>query len=154
MVDVDERGFTLVEVIIALTILTFLFTVVSYIQAKGATGYAVTSQQVEVQESLRIALSKMSTELKAASASTISITDYGRKISFKTSAGTSGFRFDPIGRELEKYINGVWLPFASNIEDVFFQYDPELAFIDITVKGENGTSGVQELKTGVCLRVR
>lgn len=153
-----ERGFTLVEIIIALTILALLFTVVSYIQAKGAAGYAVTRQQVEVQESLRIALSKMSTELKTASASTISITSNGRKISFKTSAGPSGFRLDSNARELEKYYDGkysgVWQPFASNIEDVFFQYDPELAFIDITVKGENGVSGVKEMKTGISLRVR
>jgi prepilin-type N-terminal cleavage/methylation domain-containing protein len=59
----NQRGFTLVEIIIALTILSMLFIVISYIQARGAASYAATSQSVEVQESLRIALNKMSREL-------------------------------------------------------------------------------------------
>ncbi|MDR9757907.1 MAG: PilW family protein [Thermacetogeniaceae bacterium] len=149
-----EQGFTLVEIIIALTIFAFLFTVIAYIQARGAASYTLTSQQVEVQESLRIALSKMSTELKAASPSTVRISNDGRKISFDNSDGTAGFRYDPYSRELETYINGVWLPFASNIEDVLFQYCPELAVAYITVKGKNGISGTQELTTAVSLRVR
>jgi prepilin-type N-terminal cleavage/methylation domain-containing protein len=32
----NQRGFTLVEIIIALTILSMLFIVISYIQARGA----------------------------------------------------------------------------------------------------------------------
>lgn len=149
-----KQGFTLVDVIIALTVFAFLFTVIAYLQAEGTSDYTLTSQQVEVQESLRIALSKMSTELKAAIPSTVRISDDGRKISFNNSDGLAGFRHDPYSRELETYINGVWLPFASNIEDVFFQYYPELAVVDITVKGKKGISRTQELTTAVSLRVR
>jgi prepilin-type N-terminal cleavage/methylation domain-containing protein len=39
----NQRGFTLVEIIIALTILSMLFIVISYIQARGAASYAATS---------------------------------------------------------------------------------------------------------------
>jgi prepilin-type N-terminal cleavage/methylation domain-containing protein len=69
----NQRGFTLVEIIIALTILSMLFIVISYIQARGAASYAATSQSVEVQESLRIALNKMSRELKGAEVGSIEI---------------------------------------------------------------------------------
>jgi len=151
---VGKQGFTLVEIIIALTVLALLFPVIAYMQAKGTASYTFTSQQVEVQESLRIALSKMSTELKTASPSTVRISNDGRKISFDNSERTAGFRYDPYSREVESYINGVWLPFASNIEDVLFQYYPELAVVDITVKGRNGISETQELTTTVSLRVR
>jgi prepilin-type N-terminal cleavage/methylation domain-containing protein len=39
----NQRGFTLVEIIIALTILSMLFIVISYIQARGAASYAATA---------------------------------------------------------------------------------------------------------------
>ncbi len=149
-----KQGFTLVEIIIALTVFALLFTVIAYLQAKGTNSYTSTSQQVDVQENLRLALSKMSTELRAANPSTVRISNKGRTISFDNSDGLAGFRHDPYSRELETYINGVWLPFASNIEDVLFQYHPELAVVDITVKGKKGSSEIQELTTTVSLRVR
>jgi prepilin-type N-terminal cleavage/methylation domain-containing protein len=148
-----QRGFTLVEMIIGMTIFAFLFTVISYIQARGAASYAVTSQRVEVEESLRIALNKMSSELKEAEAGNISITNNGQQINFVRNAELGAFRYDALDQELETYVNGAWLPFASKIAGVSFSYDPDLHFIDIVVQGERGIGGVQEAATGVYLVV-
>jgi len=150
---VNQRGFTLVEIIIGLTIFAFLFTVISYIQARGAASYVVASQRVEVQESLRIALNKMSSELKEAEAGSINIINDGRQVNFISVGEYCGFRYDAVDQELETYINGVWLPFASNIVGVFFQYEPDLHLVDIVIQGEKGASGTQEVTTGVCLVV-
>ncbi|MDD4360631.1 MAG: prepilin-type N-terminal cleavage/methylation domain-containing protein [Syntrophaceticus sp.] len=153
----NQRGFTLVEIIIALTILSILFIVISYIQARGAASYAATSQSVEVQESLRIALNKMSRELKGAQAGSIEIEDDGQKILFSSAEGNGGFRYDAAGQELEtdvsENIRESWQPFASNICEVSFQYDPNLYFVDIVIKGDGGSGVVQEAATGVSLVV-
>jgi prepilin-type N-terminal cleavage/methylation domain-containing protein len=122
----NQRGFTLVEIIIALTILSMLFIVISYIQARGAASYAATSQSVEVQESLRIALNKMSRELKGAEVGSIEISADGQKILFSSANVYSGFQFDEDGRELEidvdESVRESWQPFASNICEVFYRY--------------------------------
>ena len=141
------------EIIIALTIFAFLFTVIAYIQARVQLAIHLPVSRWKYRKASNCS-QQMSTELKAASPSTVRISNDGRKISFDNSDGTAGFRYDPYSRELETYINGVWLPFASNIEDVLFQYCPELAVAYITVKGKNGISGTQELTTAVSLRVR
>jgi prepilin-type N-terminal cleavage/methylation domain-containing protein len=153
----NQRGFTLVEIIIALTILSILFIIISYIQARGAASYAATSRNVEVQESLRIALNKMSRELKGAEVGSIEISDDGQQISFRSNGGCGGFRYDAVDQELEtdvsENVSETWLPFASNICGVSFHYDPDLYIVDITIKGDGGSGGVQEAKTGVSLVV-
>jgi hypothetical protein len=114
-------------------------------------------QSVEVQESLRIALNKMSRELKGAEVGSIEISADGQKILFSSANVYSGFQFDEDGRELEidvdESVRESWQPFASNICEVFFQYDPELYFVDIVIKGDGGSGVVQEAATGVCLVV-
>lgn len=151
----NQRGFTLVEIIIALTILSILFIVISYIQARGAASYAATSQSVEVQESLRIALNKMSRELKGAEVGSIVIKDDGQRISisFSNADGDGCFEYRPVAQVLQTYVSGQPLPVASNICGVSFHYDPELHFVDILIQGEDSSGGIQEAATGVHLVV-
>lgn len=153
----NQRGFTLVEIIIALTILSILIIVISYMQARGAASYAATSQSVEVQESLRIALNKVCRELKGAEVESIVILKHGQQINFSSAGAASGFRFDEQDQELEMDVDQgvkvVWLPIASNICQVSFQYDPELCIVDIVIKGEDSSGVVQEAATGVRLVV-
>jgi len=147
-----ERGFTLVETIIALTIMAFLFTIIAYIQVRGAMTYSVTRQRVEVQESLRIALNKMSSELREAEAGSIVVGKGGQEISFSRDGACGRFSYDTCDKELEADFEGKPLPFASNIAAVSFSYDSERRFVDIVVRGEMGRSGVEEVTTGIYLR--
>jgi prepilin-type N-terminal cleavage/methylation domain-containing protein len=144
----NQRGFTLVEIIIALTILSMLFIVISYIQARGAASYAATSQSVEVQESLRIALNKMSRELKGAEVGSIEISADGQKILFSSANVYSGFQFDEDGRELEidvdESVRESWQPFASNICEVFFRISQRHPVLSCPVE-EIGLYGRQHL---------
>ena len=60
----NQKGFTLIETIIALTILSFLVTAVLLIYAEGYLNYAKNNQKMEVQENLRFTLNKMSREIR------------------------------------------------------------------------------------------
>ncbi|GAB6275263.1 MAG: hypothetical protein STSR0004_21280 [Peptococcaceae bacterium] len=60
----NQKGFTLIETIIALTILSFLVTAVLLIYAEGYLNYAKNNQKMEVQENLRFTLNKISREIR------------------------------------------------------------------------------------------
>ena len=62
----DNRGFTLMETMVALTIFAILVTAVLTVYVQGYASYHANNQKIEVQENLRIALNRISRDLRQA----------------------------------------------------------------------------------------
>ncbi len=149
-----REGFTLVETIVSMTIFCFVFSAVIFLQSSGFAFYVKVNNKVEVEENLRIALVRMSRNIRQAN-SVCSVADNPPKIAITPPAGNDvyGYRYDAYGREIEESVGGVYLPIASHITFLEIKHAPDDRTVSIKVKGEKGNSGVIEMSTKVQLRV-
>lgn len=148
-----NKGFTLLETMIALTISSIIVTSVIMVYANVYLSYAKNNQKIEVQENLRFALNKMASEIRQAKKIN-SVT--ATTIEYSPAAGNLvyGYRYDSAGMEIEENKSGVLLPLASNISSINFHYDSNNRIVTITVRGEKLFSGVIEMNTRVQLRTQ
>ncbi|AEG15537.1 hypothetical protein Desku_1978 [Desulfofundulus kuznetsovii DSM 6115] len=154
----SERGFTLVEAVVAMTIFSFVAVLVAALYLHGYQNYSRESDRIEVQENLRLAASMMvarirqGTTIKVYSSSgPPNVQNTGPWIEFND--GTGGFRFDAVGREIEEKNDSRWQPLASNIKSLVFKYDEDRKIVFISMTGEKGRSDPVSLTTEVHLRV-
>lgn len=149
-----REGFTLVETIISMTIFCFIFSAVLFLQSSGFSFYVKVNNKVEVEENLRIALARMSRNIREAN-SVCSLAANPPQIEITPAAGNDvyGYRYDVSGREIEESIGGTYLPIASHITFLELRYAQDGRTVSITIKGEKGNSGVVEMSTKVLLRV-
>ncbi|NLI11360.1 prepilin-type N-terminal cleavage/methylation domain-containing protein [Pelotomaculum propionicicum] len=148
-----NQGFTLLETIVSITIFCFVFSAILFLQSSGFTFYVKVSNKVEVEENLRIALARMSRNIRDAS-SVSSVADNPPKIEIIPAAGNDvfGYRYDTSGKEIEESIAGTYLPIASHITFLQIKYAQNDRTVSITARGEKGNSGVVEMSTKVLLR--
>ncbi|MCS5694819.1 PilW family protein [Desulfofundulus thermocisternus] len=153
-----ERGFTLVEAVVAMTIFAFVAVLVAALYLHGYRSYIRESDRIEVQENLRFAASVMASRIRQAknirvyrADGTESTEGTGIRIEFNNSA--AGFRFDAGHGEVEEKYDGAWQPLASNIKSLIFNYDESRQVVTISIVGETGESGPISLSTTVHLRV-
>lgn len=152
----NKKGFTLIEAMVALTIFAIVVTGVLWIYTNGYASYAKNNQKIEVQENLRIAMNKMSRNIRQATVC-IDVYDGGSRIEFVPAPGNnvSGYKLDSTEKEAEEKISGVYLPIASKIEDLKFQYDGAKKVVTIIIKGKPKNINppvIIELKTEVQAR--
>jgi prepilin-type N-terminal cleavage/methylation domain-containing protein len=62
----DERGFTLAELLVALSMLVFVLTAIVMIENGGLQAYVVGSNKTEVQQNARVALERMARQIREA----------------------------------------------------------------------------------------
>ena len=162
----DNRGITLVETIIALTIFLLVVTSVMVVYTNGYSSYILNNQRIEVQENLRIALNRMSRDIRQASEyitiyeqdENLSTDGSGPKIKFKNASGVVvEYSYDPSGKEVEvrKGTGGSPLPLASHIVGLEFQYDQGKKIVTILIQGQKASTNppvVYELSTRVRAR--
>lgn len=163
----NQKGFTLVETIIALTILSFLVTAVLLIYAEGYLNYAKSNQKIEVQENLRLTLNKMSREIRQASSipgffdynPTIDTNNDGNpsndwdKITFSLNGKTISYYYDLTGKEIQRSVDGEGHnPMASHVTGLEFQYDSKVKTVTIIIKGKKLNSGEINAVTRVLIR--
>ncbi|MDK2881433.1 MAG: hypothetical protein PWQ99_1208 [Clostridia bacterium] len=162
-----SQGFTLIETLIALTIMAFVVGGISLLYLSGYRSYARESDRIEVQENLRIAMARMVGKIREAKPDTIIPENLDEvpssHIEFTLSFSdkiTCGYRLDKkegeTKGEIEEKIEGTggytWLPITSRvITDLVFTREGNS--ITITVEGEKGKSGKVQLSTEVNLRV-
>lgn len=149
----DKRGFSLIETIVALAIFFFVVTTVLLVHANGYASYVKINSKAEVEENLRIALNKMSRNIRQARSVRL-VADNPPKIEVMPADGNDvyGYRYDRYGREIEENTGGVFLPIASHVTILEFTYDQADRTVNIKVKGEKGNSGIIEMSTMVLLR--
>ncbi|NSW84206.1 MAG: prepilin-type N-terminal cleavage/methylation domain-containing protein [Syntrophothermus sp.] len=155
----DSLGFTLIEALVALTIMAIVVTAASLLYVSGYRQYARENDRIEVQENLRIAMARMAAKIRQAKPDSVNITDAGSHIEFTLSFSgeSTGYRLDALDKEIEEKFQGkdgtAWLPIASNITGLLFKYDAAAGMVAVTVTGERGKSGSVSLTTEVHLRV-
>jgi prepilin-type N-terminal cleavage/methylation domain-containing protein len=163
-----NKGFTLVEAIVSLTIFVLAVSAVLTVYLQGYAGYLENNQKIEVQEGLRIALNRISRDLRQAKSEpeifkqdgSLSRDGTGSKISFLTASGeTVTYSFDRRDRELEvrRGAAGSFQPVVSHIEDLEFQFDSDKKIVAIYIRGKKHNSNppvVYEMKTKVQARAR
>lgn len=147
-----DRGFTLVEAMVAMTIFSFVAVLVAVLYLHGNQNYSRESEKIEVQENLRIASARMVSKIRQAKPDTVKITNSDIEFTLSSSGEETGYRLDVAGKEIEEKNNNTWLPIASNITALDFKYDPVTKVVSITVTGEK-RSGSITLTTDVYLRV-
>ncbi len=153
-----ERGFTLVEAVVAMTVFSFVAVLVAALYLHGYRSYSRESDRIEVQENLRFAVSKMASKIRQAKNIKVYRADgtestEGTEIRIEFNNSAAGFRFDAGDGEIEEKNDGTWQPLASNIKSLVFNYDENRKVVTISIVGETDRSGPVSLSTKVYLRV-
>lgn len=146
-----NKGFTLIETMAAAVIFLIVLSSALYVYSRLYSSYIRDKDKIEVQESVRIALKKISFGIRQA-AGVVSYNDAQIVIAPAPGSNIYGYRHDPAQKEAEVNVGGVYLPLASHIQFLNFAYDPENRVATITIKGEKGDSGIVEMSTKVRLR--
>jgi len=129
---VKVAGFTLVEVVVAVTILFIVLSAALALYVQGTLMYKREESGVEIQENARIALDRLVRELRSAreidevKATSITFTlDDGSKVRY----------YHDISRQqLMREKNGGVNPVASFIKDLRFEREPPDASHDVLVR--------------------
>ncbi len=159
----DEKGFTLIEAMVALTIFAFVISTALLVYTNGYASYAKNNYKIEVQESLRIALNKMTRDIRQAEEVTVCKQDgspspdnKGTGIKIKKGSGKIiEYSYDRKDREVEVTTGGNPQPVVSYIESLEFQCDTEdgkSKVVTIIIKGKKENTNppvVIELSTKV-----
>jgi type II secretory pathway pseudopilin PulG len=163
----EEKGFILVEAIVALTVFSFVVFAAALLYANANRSYARNSQRVDVQENLRISLNKIARDLREATGElnvsrkvdgawkVVEEGEEGTQISYKDSEDNLvAYRFDENDNEVEvkRGQNDTFHPIASQIKNLEFSFDEEERIVTIKIQGEKGISGTVEMTTRVYLR--
>lgn len=128
----EADGFTLVEVVVAVTILVMALSAALLLYAQGTLMYNREEVQVDVQENARIALDRLVRELRSAKeinevkANSITFTlDDGSRVRYYHDT----FR-QQLMREKDSGVN----PVASFVKDLRFEREPPYASSDVLIK--------------------
>lgn len=163
----EEKGFTLVETIVALAVFSFVVFAAALLYANANRSYARNSQRVDVQENLRISLNKMARDLREATREVkvykkvdgnwaiVEDGEEGTQISYRDSEDNLVvYRFDDNDKEVEvkRGWKDTFHPIASRIKNLNFRFNEEERVVMIKIQGEKGISGTVEMTTRVYLR--
>lgn len=146
-----NKGFTIIETMAAVVIFLVVLSSALYVYSKMYASYIADRDKIEVQENMRIAIKKMSSGIRQAAAVA---SNNGSEIVLEPAQGSSiyGYRHDPAHKEVEVNVGGVYLPLASDIQFLNFDYDEENRVATITLKGEKGDGSVVVMSTKVHIR--
>lgn len=146
-----NKGFTIVETMAATVVFLIVISSGLYVYSKMYASYIRDKNKIEVQENMRIAIKKMSAGIRQA----VGVSSYkDTEIIIEPAQGNNiyGYRHDPAHKEVEVNVGGVYLPLASDIHYLKFDYDAGGRVTTITIKGQKGDSGVVEMSTKVMIR--
>jgi len=133
-----KRGFSLVELMVALGLVSMVFTVSSLMYFSGVKVWMRGENQAEVRQNLRIAMNTLFNEIKMADR--IDIYSGGRKIDIyydnEVNLKDKSYIFNPYYKEL--WIDDSNGTVAMYIEDLRFQYGGDLLLISITTQAKEG----------------
>lgn len=115
----DQRGFTLTELLVVATVLGMILAGVVLIQQQGQQAYLLGSHRVEVQQNNRAALELMVRELRSA----LSVTTLGgaSDLTFTDSSGAT-IRYQLSGATLNRTVSGTTTPLIGGVQTLTMNY--------------------------------
>ena len=114
----NQRGFTLTELLVAMAMLGLLLTGVYTLQQQGLYSYMVGSAKVEAQQNARVALDLMIRELRSATSVTaIAVGD----LTFVDQNGVT-IRYNLTGTNLQRTANGVLDVLIGGVQNMALTY--------------------------------
>ena len=114
----NQRGFTLTELLVAMAMLGLLLTGVYTLQQQGLYSYMVGSAKVEAQQNARVALDLMIRELR--SATSVTATAVG-DLTFVDQNGVT-IRYNLTGTDLQRTENGVLSVLIGGVQSLALTY--------------------------------
>lgn len=155
MTALDDRGFTLAELLVMLAMLASILTAVLALQQQGQATLMMQSAKIDAQQSARVAMDLMTRELRSATTITaIAATD----LTFVDQSGATTIRYFLSTSNLDRVENGVITTLIGQVQTMAFTYtdanaavttDPtRVASIDITMTAlpaQYTTSSVSQL---------
>jgi prepilin-type N-terminal cleavage/methylation domain-containing protein len=134
-----KKGFSLVEMLIALAFASLIITTAGFVYISGVKAWIKGENQIEVQQNLRIAMNTLYNEIRIAD--TIDIYSSGRKIKLHYSdinLSEKSYIFDPFSKEIKLQDSSSTV--AMYIEDLRFQYYNNLILISVTTETKEGVA--------------
>lgn len=151
----NEKGLTLVEVVIAATLIAVVLCASLLLYERGVRDWLWTEEYTEVVDNLRIAADKVVYDVRGAKASSLVISDEGKTLGFEDSATSTlvYYHFDEIEGELERKVGaGSYQPVTTGvITDVCFSR-PSMAAVKIELTGKGARTGEVSVQTVVYVR--
>jgi type II secretory pathway pseudopilin PulG len=158
-----EKGFTLIEIVIALTLFIIILGGVSAILFSGLDSWTHGEEQIDVVQNMRIGLDKMVREIREA----VDITSSGdtyiqftvpivddNSLDFTGSVKSMGYQYDSADQELErKVVGSTPQPVASRIKNITFSYSgTPTKIVNITMVGVSKDGQEITMESKVLLR--
>lgn len=154
---ITEQGFTLIELVLALTLSGLLMTALSGLLFSGFRSWTFGVEQMDTIGNMRIAMDRITTEIR--NAVEISVPENpeepaDRIVMKVPTGGLNGsvnvqYRYDPVGKEIERNFQ----PVASKIKAMtvsFHDYPPE---IKITISGIRKDGKIISIQSKATARV-
>jgi len=159
----NEKGFTLVEILVAMVILGLVFSSAFLIYERGIFYWYKGDQEIELQQSLRITLDRMSKDFRQANPETIQFVEFLDSGDYKVLLEEErsedgklevkqGVILDDITYKRTETILRNTNPIAEKIEGVYVTYDKPNKLVNIRLVGKSDDM-LKVLETEVYLRV-
>ena len=147
----NRSGFTLIETMLTVTIVTIIFSSIFNIYIRGILFWHQSQAKNEVSESLRIAMDRLSRELRQAN-NLVAITD--NNLQFKDSYDHLITYFiynkNQLNRKISPNLNSA--PIVNNIIKLNAIYNQETHLVTVTITGKSKNTEEISISTSICIR--
>jgi prepilin-type N-terminal cleavage/methylation domain-containing protein len=109
----DERGFSLVELLVVIAVLGLMLSGLLFVQMQGQQIYLMGSRRVEAQQNGRVALDLMVRELR--SALSVTAIPSGTDVTFVDGTGAT-IRYQLAGTTINRIANGITTPLIGGVK--------------------------------------
>lgn len=152
-----DKGFSLLEVVIAMTLLGIVLLAGSQFLFSGLKSWIHGEEQIDVVQNLRAGMDLMTREIRAASKVKTAGNSYIVVTLIKADSSTVEVRYrhDNAGQELEREEgNDGFQPVSSRVSGLTFSYDSgnPIKWVGITMTGRRADGHEVTLKSKVTLR--
>lgn len=159
----DERGFTLAELLIVLSVLALVLAAVVTIQQGALQAYVAGSNKTEVQQNARVALERMAREIRATQSGLTAPTGTSLTLVDPNTGLPVTYAFDVNSHTLTRTTNDVTDIVIGGVQTLIFAYiadpvDGVVRRVDITIQtGSEDTvvaGGITDTRAGLTTSVR